>query len=356
MDSTQPVIMTRSREGDAWEPAKVSKMMLEFAEPLLQLEPGPRTSEHLQNVMQLASLCWNARLYEELGDDRIMRAVEVALARAADELRGALERMLQDRRTRFADVPFAVIADVTGETADEVIVTAKAYVPRANSQDSIAPARSQAPSARKGNTKAKGRVPSGPGGLLPFDLLFLAVAKEETRSIRVPDGSGADVPAGNYFFREFYCTEPRCECRRVLLQVIDVDRPRVAASIGYAFEPSDDPYDDEPQITLDPLNPQSEASSGLLRVFEQMIGADAVYRARLIRHYTMWKEVVDDAAHPDHGMVRTVYHDDPSFKPAFSIRAPVRRAAAKVGANNPCVCGSGRKYKRCCRVMQAARS
>jgi uncharacterized protein len=28
--------------------------------------------------------------------------------------------------------------------------------------------------------------------------------------------------------------------------------------------------------------------------------------------------------------------------------APVRRAAAKVGRNDPCPCGSGKKYKKCC--------
>ncbi len=352
MDSTKPQIMTRSREGDAWEPAKVSAMMLEFAEPLLQMEPGPRTSERLRHIMQLASVCWNARLYDELGEGLFMRAVEDAMARASAELRGALECMLQDRRTRFADVPFAVIADVTGETADEVIVTAKAYVPRANSQDSLPAARTQQPHVRKGNTKAKGRIPSAPGGMMPFDLLFLSVAEEETRSIRVPDESGGQVPAGHYLFRELYCTEPRCDCRRVILQIMDVDRRRVAATINYAFEPSDD----YPQITLDPLNPQSEASSALLKFFEQMIGVDAVYRARLIKHYRMWKEAVDDADHPGHSVVRSGYHDDSSFRAAFPTSAPVRRAEAKVGANDPCVCGSGRKYKRCCRATQTARN
>ncbi len=30
------------------------------------------------------------------------------------------------------------------------------------------------------------------------------------------------------------------------------------------------------------------------------------------------------------------------------LTPPVRRAAAKVGRNEPCPCGSGRKYKKCC--------
>ena len=29
-------------------------------------------------------------------------------------------------------------------------------------------------------------------------------------------------------------------------------------------------------------------------------------------------------------------------------KAPVRNAAKKVGPNDPCPCGSGKKYKKCC--------
>jgi len=29
-------------------------------------------------------------------------------------------------------------------------------------------------------------------------------------------------------------------------------------------------------------------------------------------------------------------------------KQPVRKAAAKVGPNDPCPCGSGKKYKKCC--------
>jgi preprotein translocase subunit SecA len=33
-------------------------------------------------------------------------------------------------------------------------------------------------------------------------------------------------------------------------------------------------------------------------------------------------------------------HDQPATE-------PIRRAAPKVGRNDPCLCGSGRKYKKC---------
>lgn len=29
-------------------------------------------------------------------------------------------------------------------------------------------------------------------------------------------------------------------------------------------------------------------------------------------------------------------------------QAPMKREAPKVGRNDPCVCGSGKKYKKCC--------
>ena len=33
---------------------------------------------------------------------------------------------------------------------------------------------------------------------------------------------------------------------------------------------------------------------------------------------------------------------------AFSARQPIHRGALKVGRNDPCPCGSGKKYKKCC--------
>ena len=36
-------------------------------------------------------------------------------------------------------------------------------------------------------------------------------------------------------------------------------------------------------------------------------------------------------------------HDHP-----LPAQAPIRREAAKVGRNDPCTCGSGKKFKKCC--------
>jgi hypothetical protein len=183
--------------------------------------------------------------------------------------------------------------------------------------------------------------------MLNFDRIFHNVAKNESRALQVFDRP--EVPTGTYVLREFYCNEPDCDCRRVILHVQSVEAKRVVASINYAFEPAKPPYQDEPQYSLDPLNPQSELSPIFFKMVKELLARDADYRSRLHRHYQMWKEVVDDPSHPDHQKVRSKHHDDPSFRSAFPRRQTVRRDGPKIGPNDPCPCGSGKKWKKCCR-------
>ena len=40
--------------------------------------------------------------------------------------------------------------------------------------------------------------------------------------------------------------------------------------------------------------------------------------------------------------------DDAALSKAAPRKAPVKRAATKIYPNDPCPCGSGKKYKQCC--------
>jgi uncharacterized protein YecA (UPF0149 family) len=40
-------------------------------------------------------------------------------------------------------------------------------------------------------------------------------------------------------------------------------------------------------------------------------------------------------------------------QPGGQRTQPVRRVEAKVGRNDPCPCGSGKKYKKCCMSKQS---
>jgi len=182
--------------------------------------------------------------------------------------------------------------------------------------------------------------------MMPFDMLFPDVASREYRALAM---AMDETLAGQLVFREHYCADRGCDCRRVLLRVTRARGREVVATINYAFETSEPLFDDEPQIMLDPLNPQSDLSEVLLDRFERMLDDDASYHEQLVRHYTMWKAVVDDPSHPDHPKVGNETHDDPAFVPAFAPREPFRRSGPKIGPNDPCPCGSGKKLKKCCR-------
>lgn len=181
-----------------------------------------------------------------------------------------------------------------------------------------------------------------------FARLFPELAASEVRSIE-PKGI-AGLPDRPFWLTEFYCSDYRCDCRRVILIVEDMATRKQVASINFAFEPPTPPFEDEGQIFLDPLNPQSVLSEVFLDFISQMLEVDTEYRDRLERHYTMWKQVVDDVSHPDNPKIANESHKDPAFRPAFPMGETVRRAGPKVGPNDPCPCGSGKKHKKCCRL------
>lgn len=172
-------------------------------------------------------------------------------------------------------------------------------------------------------------------------MIFREVARKESCAIQI--SRSIPGPPPHILFREFYCTDPGCDCRRVVLHAIWVEQKRVVASIGYGFEPSAPPFEDEPQIMLDPLNPQSEVSDQVLQLFEELLKRDGSIRERFIRHYEMWKAVVDDPSHADHHRVRSKHHDDPTFTPAYKPTSENRFAP-----NQRCYCQSGKKFKNCC--------
>jgi hypothetical protein len=137
----------------------------------------------------------------------------------------------------------------------------------------------------------------------------------------------------------------------VLVQVTHAESGTLAATINYAFEPPSDPrFADERQCELDRLHPQAPHAHELMAMFLETVTTDSAYRERLVRHYAMWKRVVDDEAHPSHEKVRGGTHGDPQHVAAFPRQELSQRYGAKVPVNAPCPCGSGRKYKKCCRT------
>ncbi len=140
-----------------------------------------------------------------------------------------------------------------------------------------------------------------------FAVLFPEIAVAETRSITVQVGKfpgPSGLPSDEYGLLELYCTEPRCDCRRVMFNVVSRAQNRQLATINHAFElPAKDAAVPE-QTFLDPLNVQSEWSNKLLDMVVKYILTDQKYSRRLERHYSMFKEVVNNPKHPQFYKIR----------------------------------------------------
>jgi hypothetical protein len=144
--------------------------------------------------------------------------------------------------------------------------------------------------------------------MMRFGLLFPEVAERETRTAKVfeslPVTDPRHLPVDEYGFDELYCDQRGCDCRRVMINVLGRQSREHVATINHAFER---PAKDEPvpeQTFLDPLNRQSPLAAALLDLFVNVVLADGDYRQRLLRHYRMFKNVVEDPAHPAHRLLQ----------------------------------------------------
>ncbi len=136
--------------------------------------------------------------------------------------------------------------------------------------------------------------------LEPFDQVCPEIASSETRICVIPEHPG--VPPGKYLLREFYCTEPGCDCRRVLVQFLPLDgEGLVAASINFGWEKakfyrkwSRDPvlWREMAGATLEPFAEQGPRDREFLVIFKQ-IARDHALVAAFRRHYRLVKETIE---------------------------------------------------------------
>jgi hypothetical protein len=127
-----------------------------------------------------------------------------------------------------------------------------------------------------------------------FDF-FPERTKSELRTATfVDDGAANSIPVGTYLFTEYFCTDPQCNCQRVLVKVLRVEsedtRPREVATISYTWnESSDDVWSevqaDMPNPFLDPFHFQASYAPELLEFWSDMMERDANYAARIECHY-----------------------------------------------------------------------
>jgi hypothetical protein len=185
--------------------------------------------------------------------------------------------------------------------------------------------------------------------LVPFLSVEPDLAVKETRTVTL-FAPREGIPAGEYGFVECYCPDPDCNCRSVLIEVVAREHPtRVLAAISLKFDRDAEyagPF-------LDPMNAQGPYADALLRLFIGVALSDPAYLARLERHYDQVKRAARDPAHPAYDRLRQATDSDGGWISVREMDALLGKtdpgpAPAPVGRNDPCPCGSGKKYKHCC--------
>jgi hypothetical protein len=168
-----------------------------------------------------------------------------------------------------------------------------------------------------------------------FHDYFPDLAEEETRCMTV--FNDPLLPPDVFALTELYCDELDCDCRRVFFDIISSARRSTVAVIAYGWETEEFyrnwSHSDDPIAIHDLKGPvlnlgsrQSELAPVLLEQIQSVVLANKRYVERLERHYHLFKNRIA----------------------GFASRPVQHQRSSKVGRNDPCPCGSGKKFKHCC--------
>ena len=117
----------------------------------------------------------------------------------------------------------------------------------------------------------------------PFHQIF-PEATDPITTLTLPRKTGS-IPKGSYGFVECYCTDPGCDCRRVLLLVLN-DKMQQKAALFFGFDqqgPLDGPF-------LEPAGSKAAYAPELLEFFVEKLNCGAQWLERIYRQYRAVRE------------------------------------------------------------------
>lgn len=135
--------------------------------------------------------------------------------------------------------------------------------------------------------------------MLAFFSRFPELGARETRTLNLTQ-TVMGIPPGQYALVQFYCEDPKCDCRRTIIQIWEERNPGVAlATFNFGWE-SKEFYTDWLHgdaksgeqicgLSLEPGGQQSRLTDPL-RAMVEMVLQDPAYVERLKRHYAMFKQ------------------------------------------------------------------
>ena len=149
--------------------------------------------------------------------------------------------------------------------------------------------------------------------MIGYFNLFPNKCETELRTARFVDDHNEGIPSGTYVFSEYYCDDLSCDCQRVLVKVLRVERPedmpQDVASISFSWNENPDEtwadiLEDEDGPFLDPFHRQCDYANDLLDFWHDMVRRDSDYLNRLKRHYSELRNHVGTVPRPHFGSSR----------------------------------------------------
>jgi hypothetical protein len=138
--------------------------------------------------------------------------------------------------------------------------------------------------------------------------------------------------AQRWLVDDAYCTKPGCTCREILLHFFRVPStsPGTRVQLG------------NPDVTL-----RRDLSTGRITELhrDRSCPSPITLNASLLKHYPGLDATLEQRRKQVQRVARRIPSQGTSPTPPPQ---PVSRATPKIGRNEPCPCGSGRKYKHCC--------
>lgn len=160
------------------------------------------------------------------------------------------------------------------------------------------------------------------------------------QTVCIPIFDHETIPEGLFALLESYCSDPECDCRRVFLNVIDkYDPKKILATIGFGWEDVEfyEKWLGDKNMKylakemkgpiLEPGGVQTKYSNDFLDIFKERILTE--------ESIEIWKDHYE------------IFKAE-CKKGSYSEKQPTFSKKRKIGRNEPCPCGSGKKYKRCC--------
>jgi hypothetical protein len=140
-----------------------------------------------------------------------------------------------------------------------------------------------------------------------FYTYFPDIAEKETRCIQI--FNDLELAGDKFILVELFCDEPKCDCRRVMLNVISENRRKPVAVINFGWEKElfykkwYGKYDREMihELKGPSINTLSQRTDITDKIFDRVKVTleDDFYVKRIIEHYIMFREHIENLASDD---------------------------------------------------------